>query len=372
MRRYEELRSRLMFFIKITAFLLVSFAFNGSGNRSWGANLSPLNQDTLTVCMKSASVKEVLSSIRETSGFMFLYRGADIDVDRKISINARHRSLDFILNKIFKDRDIEYFISGRQVIIRKKNKHQTISVKEEDISISGTIKDKEGGVLVGVNISVEGEPNGTISDTQGAFSLQNIPKGAILTISFIGYQSKRVKAVPKLDVVLQEDMELLEEVVVLGYGMQKKENLSGAVAVVPIRMLENRPVANVGQALQGVVPNMNVTVNSGQATDIPHFNIRGTTSLNGGEPLIVIDGMVSGREQLNWMNPVDIHSISILKDASASAIYGSRAAFGVILVTTRKGVSEKMTVNYNSHFVARSSTRMPQIISDPYLLKFRI
>lgn len=368
MRRYENLRSRLMFFIKIMAFVLASFAFNGSGNTSWGANRSHPNQDTLTVCMKNVSVREVLSYIRETSGFIFLYRGADIDLDRKISMDARNRSLDFILNKIFKETDIEYFISGRQVIIRKKNKHQTIPVKEDDITISGTIKDKEGDRLIGVNISVEGEPNGTISDTQGAFSLQNIPKGAILAISFIGYQSKRVKAMPKLDVVLQEELELLEEVVVLGYGMQKKENLSGAVAVVPIRMLKNRPVANVGQALQGVVPNMNVTVYSGQATDVPHFNIRGTTSLNGGEPLIVMDGIVSGREQLNWMNPVDIHSISILKDASASAIYGSRAAFGVILVTTRKGVSEKMTVNYNSNFVARSVTRMPKIISDPYLV----
>lgn len=368
MRRDEDLGSRLMFFIKTMAFVSFSLAFNGSGNTSWGTTIPHLNADTLTVCMKNVSVKEVLSHIRETSGFIFLYRGADIDLDQKISVDARNRSLDFIMNRIGKEIDIEYLISGRQVILRKKSKHPVSAAKEEDITVTGTIRDKEGDGLAGVNILIEGVHNGTISDTKGRFSLQNIPKGTTLVISFIGYQSKRVKAAPELEVTLQEDQELLDEVVVLGYGMQKKENLSGAVAVVPIRMLKNRPVANVGQALQGVVSNMNVTVNSGQATDVPHFNIRGMTSLNGGEPLIVIDGVVSNREQLNWMNPVDINSISILKDASASAIYGSRAAFGVILVTTRKGDSEKMTVNYHNNFVARSITRSPQIISDPYLV----
>ena len=134
---------------------------------------------------------------------------------------------------------------------------------------------------------------------------------------------------------MKEDSEALDEVVVIGYGTQKKVDLSGAVATVPTKVLENRPVLTVGQALQGSVANLNVSIGSGQATDSPSFNIRGTTSINGGDPLVVIDGVVSSAAELNRMNPTDIGSISVLKDAASAAIYGSRAAVGVILVTTK-------------------------------------
>lgn len=130
--------------------------------------------------------------------------------------------------------------------------------------------------------------------------------------------------------MLQEDSQALDEVVVVGYGVQKKANLSGAVSVVETKTIENRPVLNMGQALQGAVANFNVSIGDGEADDSPKYNIRGYTSINGGEPLVVIDGVVSTSDQLNRMNPTDIAGISVLKDAASSAIYGSRAAYGVI------------------------------------------
>lgn len=209
---------------------------------------------------------------------------------------------------------------------------------------------------------------GTITDHKGDFSLSGVPENDYLLVSYIGYkdQSVPIRKNTFLNIMLQEDSQALDEVVVVGYGVQKKANLSGAVSVVETRTIENRPVLNMGQALQGAVANFNVSIGDGEADDSPKYNIRGYTSINGGEPLVVIDGVVSTSDQLNRMNPTDIAGISVLKDAASSAIYGSRAAYGVILVTTRMGSSEKLTVNYNNNFVLRTNTHMPEIITDPY------
>ncbi len=205
------------------------------------------------------------------------------------------------------------------------------------ITLTGNVKDTTGEPLIGVNVTVKGTAVGSITDADGNFSISNIDSNAIISISYIGYKTQEIKLNGKttINVTLNEDHEVLEEVVVIGYGTQKKVDLSGAVATVSTKVLENRPVLTVGQALQGSVANLNVSIGSGQATDSPSFNIRGTTSINGGDPLVVIDGVVSSAAELNRMNPTDIGSISVLKDAASAAIYGSRAAFGVILVTTK-------------------------------------
>ena len=242
-------------------------------------------------------------------------------------------------------------------------------LQQEGRSITGTVTDQYGPVT-GANVVIKGTTTGTITDLDGNFTLENVPAGTILQISYIGYTTQEVKVGNQthLDISLQEDSQSLDELVVVGYGVQKKVDLSGAVATVPTEVLADRPVLNVGQALQGSVANMNVTIGSGQATDSPTFNIRGTTSLNGGDPLVVIDGVISTAEELNRMNPTDIGSISVLKDAASSAIYGSRAAFGVILVTTKTAGQEKLTINYNNNFAMRKLSSMADVITDPYLV----
>lgn len=220
---------------------------------------------------------------------------------------------------------------------------------QQNSNCSGIVKDVNGEPVIGASVVVKGTSNGIITGLDGDFSLPNVKKGDVIEISFVGYSTHTVvwNGQP-LNITLKEDTEVLDEVVVVGYGVQKKVNLSGSVSTVATKQIENRPVINVGQALQGTVANLNITVGSGQATDNPSFNIRGVTSLNDSSPLVVIDGVISDTSTLNNINPNDIGSISVLKDAASCAIYGSRAAYGVILVTTKTGTSEKLTINYNN------------------------
>lgn len=202
---------------------------------------------------------------------------------------------------------------------------------------------------------------------EGNFSIE-VPENAVLQVSFIGYilQEIVVKNQRVINVMLKEDTQTLDEVVVVGYGVQKKANLSGAVGVVKNEVLQNRPISNVSSALQGTVANLSITNQSGAANASPEINIRGFTSINGGSPLIIIDGIASDSEILNRINPSDIESISVLKDASSAAIYGSRAAYGVLLVTTKTGKDEKLSINYNGNFALRTMARLTELETDPY------
>ena len=208
------------------------------------------------------------------------------------------------------------------------------------------------GPVIGASVVEKGNPsNGTITDIDGNFSL-SVKPGATLLISYIGYKSQEVQAISgkSVNITLKEDTEMLDEVVVVGFGTQKKVNLTGAVDVIDNKQLQERPVANAVQALQGVVPGLQITQSSGSIESRPSINVRGTATIGegtSGDPLILIDGMEA---DLNSINPQDIESISVLKDAAASSIYGSRAPFGVILVTTKSGHDGKVTINYNNSF----------------------
>ena len=220
-------------------------------------------------------------------------------------------------------------------------------VVQQNGACQGIVKDATGEPVIGASVVVKGTTNGTITGLDGDFSLGGVKKGDILVVSFVGYQNQEVKWNGQpLSVILQEDTKTLEEVVVVGYGTQKKANLTGAVAAVNGDVLENRPITNIGQGLQGVVPNLNVTMSSGGAPGAgSDFNIRGTTSLNGGGPLVLVDNV---QMDANLVNPDDVESISVLKDAASAAIYGARAAYGVILITTKKGKSGKPTVSVSA------------------------
>lgn len=232
---------------------------------------------------------------------------------------------------------------------------------------NGIVKDGTGEPMIGVAIMIKNSSKGTVTGIDGNFSLQGVKKGDVLVLSYVGCVTQEIKWDGKpLNVVMKEDSQVLNEVVVVGYGVQKKANLSGAVSTVDTKQIENRPVLNVGQALQGTVANLNVTVGTGQAISTPSFNIRGTNSINGGSPLIIIDGVASDAGQLNRMNPNDIASMSVLKDAASCAIYGSKAAYGVILITTKQGKTEKLQINYNNNISFTKNTKMPEIVTDPY------
>lgn len=226
----------------------------------------------------------------------------------------------------------------------------TAGVKEiqQNGVCNGVVTDTTGETVIGASVVVKGTTNGTITGLDGDFSLSGVTKGSILVVSFVGYQNTEVKWNGQpLTIILKEDTKVLDEVVVVGYGTQKKANLSGAVAAVDGKVLQDRPITNIGQGLQGVVPNLNITMNNGGAPGATSsFNIRGNTSLNGGSPLVLVDNV---QMDANLVNPDDIESISVLKDAASASIYGARAAYGVILITTKKGKkSDKPTVSLSA------------------------
>ncbi len=216
----------------------------------------------------------------------------------------------------------------------------SVSLSQQNGKVVCVVEDSFGPVI-GASVVVKGTTNGNVTDMDGKVVLENLKKGDVIQISYIGYATQEITYTgqPSIPVTLKEDTQALQEVVVVGYGTQKKENLTGAVAAVAGDVLENRPITNVGQGLQGVVPNLNVTMSKGGAPgSSSDFNIRGNNSINGGSPLVLVDNV---QMDANLVNPEDIASISVLKDAASAAIYGARAAYGVILITTKKGKSEQ-------------------------------
>ena len=371
MKKNEEFSRKPAHFLKSACLALCLVSYGGSAIYAASAYAE---QTTLTVRMNNRTVKDVFNYIEKNSEFIFVYHGSNINLNRKVSVDVHNQTVETILSNMFAGTDIEYIINDRQIIVRrneKSNRSVTFAAEtqqQKKITVTGNVKDATGEPLIGVNVLVKGTTIGGITDIDGNFSLSDVDPNATISVSYIGYRTQDIalKGKSAVNITLSEDSESLDEVVVIGYGTQKKVDLSGAVATVSTKVLENRPVLTVGQALQGSVANMTVSIGSGQATDSPTFNIRGTTSINGGDPLVVIDGVVSSAAELNRMNPTDIGSISVLKDAASAAIYGSRAAFGVILVTTKTAGQEKLTVNYSNNFAMRKLSSMAEVITDPY------
>ncbi|WP_455644026.1 SusC/RagA family TonB-linked outer membrane protein [Parabacteroides sp.] len=245
---------------------------------------------------------------------------------------------------------------------------QSMNISQQSGKVTGTVEDDLGPVA-GASVVVKGTTNGNITDMDGNFTLEGVKNGDIIQISFIGFTTQEIKYTGQttLQIKLAEDTQKLEEVVVVGYGVQKKVNLTGAVGIADGDILEDRPIGNIAQGLQGVVPNLNIDFASGDPTASTTFNIRGATSMNGGSALLLVDGVETA--DLSLLNPQDIESVSVLKDAASASIYGARAAFGVVLITTKKGKKEqKVQVNYNNNLSWSTASRLPEgISSDKWL-----
>jgi TonB-linked SusC/RagA family outer membrane protein len=235
-------------------------------------------------------------------------------------------------------------------------------------NVSGTVADVNNEPLIGVSVFVKGTATGTATGMDGKFSIQARP-GDVLQISYVGYATGTVTVGSDavLNIVLIEDQKTLDEVVVVGYGTQRKINLSGSVDQISAKQLEAKPVTNIAKGLQGMAPNLNIDFNSGEPGKAANINIRGTTSINGGSPLVLIDGVPSDSEELNRLQPEDIESVSIIKDASSAAIYGARASFGIILITTKQGNTENVQVSYNNNFSWARPSVLPAKTADPYI-----
>ena len=229
----------------------------------------------------------------------------------------------------------------------------SLSASAQKRTVTGTVLDEQQAPIIGAAVMLQGTSTGAVTDLDGTFSLQ-VPKGdVVLNVTCIGYETADITVQAIQDVVkivLKEDAMMIDETVVVGYGTQKKVNLTGAITAVDQKALEDRVSPNLTSMLQGAVPGLNITTSSGNPGSTGTFNIRGTGSINGGSPLVLIDG---SEGEIDRVNPNDVESISVIKDASAAAVYGARAAFGVILVTTKKGADTddgNPTVRYSGRF----------------------
>ena len=232
---------------------------------------------------------------------------------------------------------------------------------QQDNACTGVVVDQNGETVIGASVVVKGTTNGTITGLDGDFSIPSVKKGDVIVVSYVGYMNSEIIWEGKpLKIALKEDSKTLDEVVVVGYATVKKANLTGAVSAVDDKVLADRPIVNLGQGLQGTIPNLNITT-SGQPGKGSSFNVRGETSINGGSPLVLVDGV---QMDPNLINPQDVASVSVLKDAASASIYGARAAYGVILITTKSGRKNMPTqVSFDASVSFNSPTTRPEYMN---------
>ncbi|WP_254070787.1 TonB-dependent receptor [Pedobacter sp. L105] len=303
----------------------------------------------VTLKVKNATIKEVFEKIQTQTGYDFLYNADDLKQSGPVTLNLQNMSLKQALDVCFANQPLVYSIENNSILITKKP--VTPGIKATKKVITGKVTDDTGGPLVGVSIKEKGTQNGVSTDSNGKYAISVADKDAVLVFSFIGFvvQEMPVSDSNSINVKLKEDNKNLNEVVVVGYGTQTKMSLTGAVNQVTAKDIEDKPVLNVLQALQGEAPNLIIQQNSLDPGSTPNLNIRGVGTTGDNSPLVVIDGIVGGN--INTLNPNDVASVSILKDAGSAAIYGSRAANGVILVTTKSGsVNQKPSISFNNSY----------------------
>ncbi|MDR0574867.1 MAG: TonB-dependent receptor [Tannerella sp.] len=365
--------------MRLTLFLLLiftGFAFANNAN-SQNARVNLNKQRSM--------LKEVLEDIESQTDYLFV-SNRDINLEQYVSIRANNLPVSEALNKILENTDLSYAVEGVNIILFKKispDNSTSGAIAQQKSTITGIVIDKSGEPLIGASVVEKGTGNGTITDLDGNFSF-TVSSGATLAVNYLGYQPKEVVVTAgktRYEITLSEDLQLLSEVVVVGYGTVKKANLTGAVDQIKGEVLTGRPIVSVAQALQGTIANLNVSTgtstgtNSGGAPGARmSFNIRGVTGLTSGSeyssasPLFVVDGIQS--QDVNAVNPDDIESISVLKDAASAAIYGSNAPYGVVLITTKKGARDaKPAVTYSANFGWSSPINVPTQMNSPDFAK---
>ena len=323
---------------------------------------------------KSISIKEICNEIEKESDYIFVFSDDfDHTIDKKIDISVQTQQIEDVLNAMLTKTNFSYKILDKQIVIYESRNETatpsqvqatTIVQQQTKKQVSGNVTDATGESIIGANIVEVGTTNGTVTDIDGNFSLL-VENNATLKITYIGYLEQVINTSGRnsFRIILQEDTKALDELVVIGYGTRQRKSITGAVDQVNSDMFEDRPVSNAVQALQGASANLIIQQKSMNPNDNNlSINIRGVSTMGNNDPLIVIDGLISSTNTLNSINQNDIENISVLKDAGSAAIYGSRSANGVILVTTKKGSKQGKPVVRLSGL---AGYQVPEILYQP-------
>jgi TonB-linked SusC/RagA family outer membrane protein len=361
MRRLFGKRGMNLKLKKMKLTLLFSFLIFSS---VWAETYSQTSK--LSVNLKNATVQNFIKEIEDQTGYLFLYQDEVVDKHQRITIEAKDETLENVLKKFGEQVSVVAEIAEKQIILKKAPETLKLPAQQPARQISGFVAGADGQPLPGVTVVVKGTTTGTITNADGEFSLTIPDDAEILLFSFVGMRAQEIPIDNRttFSIIMEEETIGMEEVVVVGYGTQKKANLTGAVDQVTSEVFENRTMTNVTQGLKGVIPNLNITLLDGRPNQAPSYNIRGTTSIGqGGNALVLIDG-VEGDPSL--INPNDIESISVLKDAASASIYGARGAFGVVLITTKNPAKEKTNITYNTNFSIKNPVVLPDYVWDGY------
>jgi len=347
--------------VKLTTVLMITFLLQASASS---------NAQNISLNRKNVAIKYIFREIRKQTGYNVLWEQNKLQADKVINASFNHASLDEVMKKCLEGQDLTYSIEANTLVIKPAPFSLLSKVTSlfTDIEIKGKVIDEKGLPMPSVSVLVKGTKTGYRTDENGNFKLKVPNKEAVLIFSYLGYKSQEVSAsqASGMVITLVPVLSDLNEVVVVGYGTQKKANLTGAVDAITSKQLDNRPIANLGQGLQGLIPNLNISIANGRPNTAPDFNIRGYTSINGGSPLILVDNVPFSASELLMLNTADVESISVLKDAASAAIYGSRAAFGVVLITTKSAKSDKLSISVNSYTAIRTVGKLPDVVTNPY------
>lgn len=353
--------------LKITRIMKIMLMFILVGILQISA-ITYAQEHRISVSVENGTFYDVVSQIEKQSEFMFFYKSEEIDNNQRINLNVTNKLVSEILNEITKNNNLAYKITGKHIIITR-----VVSENQVSKRIKGCIKDSSGEPIVGANVVEKGTTNGAITDIDGNFSIE-VATGAVLQISYIGYNTQDIRITDKTsyNVVLKEDAEVLDEVVVVGYGTMRKRDLTGAVSQLKGDEIADLPLRSASDALQGKAAGVTITSTSGTPGAMGTVRIRGVGTINDNDPLYVVDGLP--QSGIGWLNPRDIESMEVLKDASAQAIYGARAANGVILITTKKGAtgaSYKSTIDFDMMVGVQNAAKTYDMLDAEGFIKYK-
>jgi len=351
----------LLLIMRTTLILLFTCVFCAMADTGFTQNAR------VTINKRNATIKEVINEIEKQSDYLFIYNNR-VNTNEKVTVKAKQKAVSEVLNSILKQKDMNYTMEGNHIILsviekseRKNHELLAATTQQQKKQLSGIVVDEANTPVVGANIVEVGTTNGTITDVNGRFAIQ-VEEDALIKISYIGYLDQEINTIGKnnINVSLIEDMQALDELVVVGYGVQKKRLITGANVSVGGETLQNQHSVNALEAMQAYAPGVNITQASGMPGEGFQVNIRGLGTIGNSAPLYVIDGVAGG--DINTLNPSDIESIDVLKDAASAAIYGARAANGVILVTTKSGRKGRIEVSYDGYYGVQNVPKMPDLL----------
>jgi iron complex outermembrane receptor protein len=371
--------SKLWKIMRLSVFFLVLFVAQTFATATYS------QQTRLTFKLQNAKVIDVLSKIEDQSEFFFLFNQKLVDVERPVSVEVKNESIDKILTKLFENTNVSYLVKDRQIILTTASPESIVT--EQQKAVSGKVSDASGSSLPGVSVVMKGTTNGVITDANGYYSLSNVSENAILQFSFVGMKTQEVGVENKttINVSMVEETVGIEEVVAVGYGTMKKSDLTGSVSSISSDRFQVGSGITAQQIMKGSISGVSVSQNSGKPGGTNTIRVRGGTSISASnDPLYVIDGVpistsagVSSTklssttdyfdqeavDPLSSLNPNDIESINILKDASATAIYGSRGANGVIMITTKRGSAGKTQIDYSFNTGFSNATKQLDVLT---------